>query len=267
MVCVVEAEAPRRREGRIEMTKPRCSFTIMTDNVHRLIGNDRHTSPSRIAQVIEAYQPDIVALQELPGARFRPEEGGAAQDLAHELALLESSRALAYMERERNGNVVFSRYPMRLVRAGGLHPETKRRSIVPRGVLWVEIEVCGNLLQLVNTHLGLTPPERASQSKVLMGPEWLQHPDCLPPVILCGDFNLLPSSPIHRRLKDILNDTQKSLSFGHTEWTFPSHYPIVRFDHLFVSPNLEVESVQIPQTKLTRVASDHLPLVVQLHVK
>jgi endonuclease/exonuclease/phosphatase family metal-dependent hydrolase len=27
-----------------------------------------------------------------------------------------------------------------------------------------------------------------------------------------------------------------------------------------------VESVSIPQTKLTRVASDHLPLVVRLHL-
>jgi endonuclease/exonuclease/phosphatase family metal-dependent hydrolase len=238
----------------------------MTYNVHRLIGNDRHSSAARIAQVIDTYQPDIVALQELPGPRFRPEEGGACLDLAHDLALLEHGRQLRFTERERCGNVVLSRFPMRLVRAGGLHPETRRRSIVPRGVLWVEIEIDGHALQVVNTHLGLTPPERSSQVKVLTGPEWLQHPRCLPPVILCGDFNALPSSTIHKRLKGVLNDEQESLSFGHTEWTFPSHHPIVRFDHLLVSPMLIVEGAQIPQTKLTRVASDHLPLVVKLRV-
>ena len=242
----------------------KCSFTIMTYNVHRLIGNDRVTSAARIAEVIETYHPDIVALQELPGGRYRPEDSGTCLDLMHQLSLLEKSRALTYVERERNGNVTFSRYPMRLMRAGGLHPHTKRRSIVPRGVLWTEIEICGHLLQVVNTHLGLTPPERASQTKVLGGPEWLQHPDCRPPIILCGDFNLLPSSPIHKRLKDILNDRQESLSFGHTEWTFPSHYPIMRLDHLFVSPDIHVESVKIPQTKLTKIASDHLPMLVKL---
>ena len=246
--------------------KSDCSFTIMTYNVHRLIGNDRHTSALRIAQVIDSHQPDIVALQELPGARFRPEEGGTALDLAHELAQLESAAGLPFMERERCGNVVLSRYPMRLVRAGGLHPETRRRSAFPRGVLWVEIEICGCLLQVVNTHLGLTPPERSSQAKVLCGPEWLKHPDCRHPVVLCGDFNALPSSAVHKKLKEALNDEQESLGFGHTEWTFPSHYPLVRFDHLFVSPDLSVESLQIPQTKLTRVASDHLPLVVKLRV-
>jgi endonuclease/exonuclease/phosphatase family metal-dependent hydrolase len=248
------------------MTKKECSFSIMTYNVHRLIGNDRHTSAARIAQVIELYRPDIVALQELPGARFRPEEGGTSQDLAHELALLEESRHLTFVERERCGNVVLSRFPMRLIRAGGLHPETRRRSIVPRGVLWVEILIDGHAVQVVNTHLGLTPPERSSQVKVLSGPEWLQHPDCRAPVILCGDFNALPSSTVHRRLKSVLNDEQESLSFGHTEWTFPSHHPIVRFDHLFVSPDLKVEGVQIAQTKLTKVASDHLPLIVKLRV-
>jgi len=248
------------------MPQKDCSFTIMTYNVHRLIGNDRHTSALRIAQVIDAHQPDIVALQELPGARFRPEEGGASLDLAHELAQLEAERRLVFMERERCGNVVLSRFPMRLVRAGGLHSVSSRRSIYPRGVLWVEIEIGGHMLQVINTHLGLTPPERSSQVKVLCGPEWIQHPECRPPIILCGDFNALPSSAIHKRLKDSLNDEQASLSFGHTEWTFPSHYPLVRFDHLFVSPDLNVESVQIPQTKLTRVASDHLPLVVKLRV-
>ena len=248
------------------MAEKGCSFTIMTYNVHRLIGTDRHTSAARIAQVIDTYHPDVVALQELPGGRYRPEEGGTTEELLYDLSLLEHARQLDYMERERCGNVVLSRFPMRLIRAGGLHPETRRRSLYPRGVLWVEIDVCGHAVQVVNTHLGLTPPERSSQVKVLAGPEWLQHPACRPPVILCGDFNALPSSTVHKRLKSVLNDEQESLSFGHTEWTFPSHYPIVRFDHLFVSPRMSVERVQIPQTKLTRVASDHLPLIVGLRV-
>ena len=248
------------------MSEEVCSFTIMTYNVHRLIGNDRHASASRIARVIDSYQPDIVALQELPGARTRPEEGGACQDLAHELALLVSAQRHFSLERERCGNVVFSRFPMRLIRAGGLHPHASRRSIVPRGALWVEIDICGQLLQLVNTHLGLTPQERSSQAKVLTGEEWLSHPECRPPVLRCGDFNALPSSSILKRLKIVLRDEQESLKLGHTQWTFPSHLPMVRFDHLFTSPELIVENVQIPQTRLTRVASDHLPLVVKLRV-
>ncbi|MBU5611417.1 endonuclease/exonuclease/phosphatase family protein [Geomonas azotofigens] len=242
------------------------TFTVMTYNVHRLTGSDRHTSAARIAQVIETYQPDIVALQELPGARFRPEIGGACQDLARELALVVRRDVHYNLERERWGNVVFSRFPMRLVRAGGLHPENRYRTMVPRGVMWVEIDVYGTKLQLVNTHLGLTPRERNYQAKVLTGAEWLAHPDCRPPVVLCGDFNALPSWSIHKRLRNALQDEQDRLKFGHTQFTFPSNMPIVRFDHIFISPDLAVESELIPRTKLTQVASDHLPLVVKLRL-
>lgn len=240
------------------------SFTFMTYNVHKLVGNDREYSPARVAEVINSYRPDIVAVQELPGTRFRPETGGCCQDLQHELALLDWGRELIHSERERWGSVVLSRFPMRLVRAGGLQPPHRRRTIVPRGVIWVEVEIHDHFLQVVNTHLGLTPPERASQVNVLAGPEWLLHPACRPPIVLAGDFNSLPSSAVHKRLKDVLNDEQQTLTVGHSEWTFPSHYPIVKFDHLFVSPMLRVENVEIPQTNLTRVASDHLPLVVRL---
>ncbi|QWV96977.1 endonuclease/exonuclease/phosphatase family protein [Geomonas nitrogeniifigens] len=242
------------------------SFTVMTYNVHRLTGNDRHTSAARIAEVIETYQPDIVALQELPGARFRPEIGGACQDLAHELALVVRRDVHYHLERERWGNVVFSRFPMRLVRAGGLHPENRYRTMVPRGVMWVEIDLYGQKLQFVNTHLGLTPRERSYQAKVLTGAEWLAHPDCRPPVVLCGDFNALPSWSIHKRLRNALQDEQERLKFGHNQSTFPSSMPIVRFDHIFISPDLAVESELIPRTRLTAVASDHLPLVVKLRL-
>ena len=149
------------------MTKKDRSFTIMTYNVHRLIGNDRHTSAARIAQVIETYHPDIAALQELPGARFARKTAEPPGPGPGTVACSMRGATFSYIERERNGNVVLSRYPMRLIRAGGLHPETKRRSIVPRGVLWVEIDIGGHPVQIVNTHLGLTPPERASQVKVL----------------------------------------------------------------------------------------------------
>lgn len=242
------------------------SFTIMTYNVHRLIGTDRRTSASRIAEVIHSCRPDIVCLQELPGARVRPEVGGLCQNLVHELALLTAGERHYFLERERWGKVVLSRFPMRLVQAGGLHPQNRYRTVVPRGVIWVEIDLFGQKLQVVNAHLGLTPRERNYQVRVLTGPEWLSHPDCRPPVVLCGDFNTLPSSTIHKRLKNALMDEQEKLKFGHKQFTFPSKLPMVRFDHVFVSPDLVVEDELIPRTRLTGVASDHLPLVVRLRL-
>lgn len=48
---------------------------IVTYNVHRCVGNDRRLDVPRIAAVLAALNPDIVALQELDvgaGARTTP---------------------------------------------------------------------------------------------------------------------------------------------------------------------------------------------------
>ncbi len=76
----------------------------------------------------------------------------------------------------------------------------------------------------------------------------------------------MPSWSLHKRLRNALQDEQERLKFGHTQFTFPSNMPIVRFDHIFISPDLSVENELIPRTKLTAVASDHLPLIVTLRL-
>ena len=46
--------------------------------------------------------------------------------------------------------------------------------------------------------------------------------------------------------------------------TWPALLPLFRLDHVFVSGDLEVQSFEVPSDNLTRVASDHLPVVVDL---
>jgi endonuclease/exonuclease/phosphatase family metal-dependent hydrolase len=55
---------------------------ILTYNVHGCIGTDRRLDVGRIVEVIAAFEPDIVALQELDVGRAR--SGGV--DQAHEIA-------------------------------------------------------------------------------------------------------------------------------------------------------------------------------------
>jgi endonuclease/exonuclease/phosphatase family metal-dependent hydrolase len=106
--------------------------------------------------------------------------------------------------------------------------------------------------------------ERASQGKELLGPQWLRHPDATGPRILCGDFNARPESGVHRALSKELRDVQA----GHEVWaprsTFFGRLPMFRIDHIFVDHDVEVTEVQVPSTRLTRAASDHLPLIADL---
>jgi len=48
--------------------------------------------------------------------------------------------------------------------------------------------------------------------------------------------------------------------------TFPSQLPVLKIDHVFVSPEIEVRAVFAPYDPLTRVASDHLPLVMDFEI-
>jgi endonuclease/exonuclease/phosphatase family metal-dependent hydrolase len=236
---------------------------IMTYNVHRCIGLDRKTSTRRIAEVIAEYQPDVVALQEIDCGQVRPAIADQAEEVAHRLADILSLPSPLWLERERCGNVILSRHPMRLVKAGSLRKPRRWRTPARRGALWLEVTAEGVTIQLLNTHLGLTPRERLYQARVLTGPEWLQHPTCSPPVVLCGDFNAQTGSAVHRLIGGLLRDAELC-SPTPAKKTWPSIYPVMGLDHLFVSADLVVTSTEAPATALTRLASDHLPLVVDL---
>jgi len=48
------------------------TFSVMTYNVHSCIGMDGKISPLRIAEVIDRYHPDVIALQELDAGLSAP---------------------------------------------------------------------------------------------------------------------------------------------------------------------------------------------------
>jgi endonuclease/exonuclease/phosphatase family metal-dependent hydrolase len=235
------------------------SLRIITYNIHRCIGGDHKLSPERIAAVIAAHRPDIVALQEVDCGQVRPAMYDQAALIAERLNFPE-----VWIERERCGNAILSRYPMKRVKAGGLHRARRWHTLARRGVLWVEVEAFGTQIQIFNTHLGLTPASRLNQARVLAGQEWLDSPECRPPVILCGDFNTQPGSTVFKLLEGQLINVEKLKLNGNQEKTWPSSHPLLSYDHIFISDDLTVDEVMVPVDKIARMASDHLPFFVQL---
>ncbi|MBF0479151.1 MAG: glycosyltransferase [Candidatus Omnitrophica bacterium] len=243
------------------------SIRIMTFNVHGCIGTDGKISPERIARVIARLKPDIVALQELDMKRART--GGVDQPhiIAQQLEMMVHFHPSFQIEEERYGNAILSRYPMELVRAGALPGTGKYSWAEPRGALWTAINIGDMRLQFLNTHLSVLPWERTHQVEAILGSEWLGHPACTGPVVLCGDLNSLPNSAFCRDIKVVLNDAQTELEHHRPRSTWFSHYPIGRIDHVFVSEDLEVTHVAVARTDLGKLASDHLPLIVDVRKK
>lgn len=243
------------------------TIRIMTYNVHSCVGMDGKISPERIARVIGRHEPDIVALQELDMGR--PRTGAVDQPhlIARELAMIYHFHPSVVCDEERYGNAVLSRYPMEMIRAGRLPGLVKNSKVEPRAAIWTAIDIAGTKINFFNTHLGLSPRERNRQARALLGPEWVAHPDCQGPAILCGDFNALPNSRLCRNIKGVLRDAQGALCNHSPQATWFSHYPFGRIDHIFIGPGIEVTRVEVSRTDLDKIASDHLPLIIDIKIK
>lgn len=239
---------------------------IVTYNVHRCVGNDRRLDVARIAAVLAQLQPDIVALQELDVGRRRTGHVDQAHEIAERLEMSHHFHAALQVEEERYGDAILTCLPERLVKSGALPGHPRMAALEPRGALWVEVEVEGRPLQVINTHLGLVPREQQTQATALAGPAWLEHPKCQWPAILLGDFNATASSVVYRTLTQQLQPARRLARKKQPSSTFPSPLPVLRIDHHFVSPGIEVQDVFAPFDPLSRVASDHLPLVMDFEL-
>lgn len=240
---------------------------IVTYNVHRCVGNDRQLDVARVAEVLAALEPDIVALQELDVGRARTNNVDQANEIAERLEMAVHFHPAMRVEKELYGDAILSAYPEKLIQTGPLPGYSRLPQLEPRGALWLEVDIDGKAVQVINTHLGLVPREQQSQAAFLAGPSWLAHPRCKGPKILLGDFNATGTSVVYRTLTAKLQPARRLAPVRQPTSTFPSQLPVLRIDHVFVSPEIVVRDVFAPFDPLTRVASDHLPLVMDFEVQ
>jgi endonuclease/exonuclease/phosphatase family metal-dependent hydrolase len=239
---------------------------ILTYNVHRCVGVDRRLDVDRVVEVIAALQPDIVALQELDVGRMRTGGVDQAHEIAQQLDMKCHFHAALKVEEELYGDAILTAYPERLVKVGPLPGHPRIPQLEPRGALWICVEIHGRPVQVINTHLGLVPREQQIQAAFLAGPSWLRHPAFSGPRILLGDFNATGASMVYRTFAAKLQPARRLAPRATPTSTFPSTLPVLRIDHLFVSPEIVVRDVFAPFDPLTRAASDHLPLVMDFEL-
>jgi endonuclease/exonuclease/phosphatase family metal-dependent hydrolase len=86
------------------------------------------------------------------------------------------------------------------------------------------------------------------------------------PLVLCGDFNASPRSFTSRRLSEYLDSIDRRYPPARRLKTWSSRVALRRIDQVYVNESVKVVGVRVPRNRLTRVASDHLPLVVDVEV-
>jgi endonuclease/exonuclease/phosphatase family metal-dependent hydrolase len=242
------------------------TFTALTYNIHRGRGTDGHYDPHRIAEVLREIDADVVGLQEVDTGLIVPpcerrhsrgdEPGRHCGEELHQLDFL--SLATGYeavpglvMTRGAGefGNALLTRHPIKAVRRIDL---TVRGSAERRGALDVDLTIRGHPVRVVVTHLGLQIWERHFQVARLLKALGNGREEQL---VLLGDFNLLLSVlPQLRRFYQRLGPAPLIK-------TFPSRFPLLSLDRIWSQPAISLIKLERCNTPLTRIASDHLPLL------
>ena len=229
---------------------------IASYNIHKCVGSDGVFDPLRINTVILSLDADVVVLQEAD-ARFGEREG--LLDLNH-LYLNGGYRSIFSPQRGSrshgwHGNVV-------LYRNSIVHnvQQLNLPGLEPRGAIVVDFGIGKMSFRLLAVHLGLFRRSRKKQVAAIIkaaDPHPLRH------VIIIGDMNewrLERRSALKLLMSEFVEISAKLASY-------PSRYPVLALDRLFISHGLRVESLNIVDTPLSRMASDHLPVNATISVE
>ena len=240
---------------------------LVTYNVHGCVGADGLLSEDRVAEVLATTNADVIALQELDVGRERSNHEHQPETIARLLGMSFLFCSTVRHGEGHYGHALMSKHPLRLVHSGALPGLTWPRRSEPRHAMWAEAKVAATTMQIICTHLGLSPRERYSQASMLLSEAWMRDPRYTGARILCGDLNAGPRSLTYHRLKLRMADVQMSAPGNKKPRpTFPGRFPVFRIDHVFASHELAVRHTDVVTSPLARRASDHLPLLVDLEL-
>jgi endonuclease/exonuclease/phosphatase family metal-dependent hydrolase len=226
---------------------------LVSWNVHGCVGVDRRFDPGRVTRALGALGPDVALLQEVGDVRGVHPPIDQAREIAGALGLGCAVGITLSHGPFGYGNATLSRFP---VLDSDVY-DLSVRGREPRVCLRVVVGSETVRLTTLNVHLGLGPSERRRQLRFLLdGPLDGERG----PLAIGGDFNDFPPGPVSRTLGRFMLDAgaQKGR-------TFPSWRPLLRLDRMYVS-GLRVDRACPDGSALSRVASDHLPLVVDVEV-
>jgi len=185
-----------------------------------------------ISQAIRLWGADVVLLQEVDVNRALSEHVNEPKWLADDLGWHYAFGVnVVRPGNSRYGTAILSRYPI-LEKSNTLLP--RRPGTQFRGLLHAVIALHGHRISLYDTHLQNDSASlRVAQMRAIAP---IVAADPLS-VVLGGDFNAAPDSPVVALARTEASDTWSDVGVG-AGFTHPSGSPRVRVDYLFHRGNL-----------------------------
>jgi endonuclease/exonuclease/phosphatase family metal-dependent hydrolase len=236
------------------------TIRVLSYNIQHGRGLDNVVDLRRIADVIIDSRADIVALQEVDMGVERSYRFDTMKILSGYTGLESIFYKNIHHQGGEYGNGILSRFPF--------HSSRNYHFVIDgngeqRGLLQAEIVVGNQKIVLMNTHLDHRPDETHRLISVEQIIQTMYAYRGLP-AIIAGDFNDLPGSNMHMKMKECFHDVWELLGNG-DGYTFRSDRPDRRIDYILFSNSLEKDNTRklrpVSVEVLDSQASDHLPIL------
>jgi endonuclease/exonuclease/phosphatase family metal-dependent hydrolase len=240
---------------------------ILSYNIHRAIGMDRRFRLERVVSVLTHYQADLVLLQEVDEGAPRSRELDLAKELAQ--AANYPYYSVGYnvvLKKGQYGNATMSRFPILDERNIDLTIGSHK----PRGCQYTRIDMrqavgYSATLNIFNLHLGLSPRERVRQVGLLVNSSEFTSIDANQACLMAGDFNDW-RGVLQSIFEGILGFQYATNSRGRRIRTYPSFSPRASLDKIFYRGNISNLVAHGCRLRVSRMASDHLPILADFEL-
>jgi endonuclease/exonuclease/phosphatase family metal-dependent hydrolase len=239
------------------------ALRVLCYNIHYGQGNDGQYDLERLAAVIAAAKPDLVALQEVDVGVKRSGRVHQARRLGELTGMAVRFGPTQHYEGGLFGNAVLSRLPILDVE---IHPlpyteATPQQVTYPRGAIAVTVRGPDDQpLRFVSTHFQHNVAEDRVAEAGAINALFAADDDPLP-TILAGDINAPPGSePVQVLLERWTNAIDEPAAP-----TVPSAKPTSRIDYIFYRP-AERFRLALAEVIAEPMASDHRPVFAVLEM-
>jgi endonuclease/exonuclease/phosphatase family metal-dependent hydrolase len=260
--------AAKAGEATQEASAPQ--LTVMTVNIHKgFTSFNRRFILPELRDAVRKVGADVVFMQEVLGTHAEHEkriadwpESPPYEFLADQIwPQYAYGRNMVY-PKGHHGNALMSKFPI----VQHQNHDVSLPGPEKRGLLHCILKVPGHASEVhaICVHLGLAESHRQQQLDLLCQITHSEVPADAP-LIVAGDFN-----DWRRRANDILwNEAGLReiflTAYGEPAKTFPSIFPILSLDRIYVR-NCSVHLPVVLPRKPWSHLSDHAPLVAQIHL-